>query len=191
MGRFDLNNEEKAPSDANKRVKGFLSGNTVQREAFFGTSEGMKAQQVKFDCREGKEGGQFTEFLQLTTAYLNTKLKGGGDVETWIRNGKVSDPAWPDPVGPNPASTKAMLQAKYRTRSKRVKNLRINLCTAYSLVIGQCTDYLRSRLKGQEKWEATSNERYLLGLLESIKSLSHKHDKDTEYHHVAYHTLLR
>ena len=35
------------------------------------------------------------------------------------------------------------------------------------------------------------NERDLLELIKIIKSLSHKYDEDTEYHHVAYHTLLR
>ena len=35
------------------------------------------------------------------------------------------------------------------------------------------------------------NERDLLELIRSIHSLSHKYDEDTEYHHVAYHTLLR
>ena len=65
-----------------------------------------------------------------------------------MRNGKVFDPAWPGPVGPNTAATKAMLQAEYRTRTKRVEKLRINLSTAYGLVLGKCTDYLRSRLEG-------------------------------------------
>ena len=37
----------------------------------------------------------------------------------------------------------------------------------------------------------TSNEQDLLRLLKSIKSLSQKYDEYTEYHHVAYHTLLR
>ena len=72
-----------------------------------------------------------------------------------------------------------------------MEKLRINLSTAYGLVIGQCTDYLQSRLEGQEIWEATSNDWDLLGLLKSIKSLSNKYDEDTEYQHVAYHTLLR
>ena len=65
------------------------------------------------------------------TAHLSTKLKGGGDVETSIRNGKVFDLAWPDLVGPNPVAMKAMLQAEYRTTEKRVEKLRINLITAY------------------------------------------------------------
>ena len=49
MGRFDVKNEEKAPSDASKRGKGFVRGNTVWREAFSGTSEALNALQIKFD----------------------------------------------------------------------------------------------------------------------------------------------
>ena len=72
-----------------------------------------------------------------------------------------------------------MLQAEYDTRAKRVENLRINLSTEYGLVIGQCTNYLRSRLEGQEKWEMMSNERNLLELLKIVKSLLHRYDEDT------------
>ena len=49
MGEFDVNNEEKAPLGANKKGRGFGSGNTVWREAFNGTSEALSALQVKFD----------------------------------------------------------------------------------------------------------------------------------------------
>ena len=48
MGRFDVKNEEKAPSDTNKRGNRFSSGNTVRREGFAGTSEALNALQVKF-----------------------------------------------------------------------------------------------------------------------------------------------
>ena len=57
MGSFDVKNEDKDPSDANKRGKGFGSGNTVRREYFAGTSEALNALQVKFYCGEGNEGG--------------------------------------------------------------------------------------------------------------------------------------
>ena len=124
------------------------------------------------------------------TAYLSMKLEGGGNVKTLIRNRKLFEPPWPDPVGPNVAATKAILQAEWGTREKRVEKLRINLRTAYGFVLGQCTDYLQSRLKEQERWEQTSNERDLLELIKSIKSLSQKYDEDTKYQHVAYHTLL-
>ena len=44
-----LKNEEKAPSDANKRGEGFGGGNNIWRESFARTSEAMNALQVKFD----------------------------------------------------------------------------------------------------------------------------------------------
>ena len=75
----------------------------------------------------------------MTTLYLSTKLEGGGDVETLIRNGKAFYTAWTNPVGPNPEAMKAMLQAEYGTREKRVEKLRIKLSMAYILVLGQCT----------------------------------------------------
>ena len=112
-------------------------------------------------------------------------------METSIRNGKFFEPAWPDPVEPNPAATRDMLQAEYGTREKRVEKLCINMSKSYGLVIGQCNDYLQSRLENKEKWETTLNEKDLLGILKIVKSLSHKYDEGTEYHHVSYHTLLR
>ena len=57
MGRFNVKNEEKAPTDENKRGKGFGGGNNVRREAFTGTSKALNALQVKFNCREGNKGG--------------------------------------------------------------------------------------------------------------------------------------
>ena len=86
-------------------------------------------------------------------AYLSRKLEGGGNVNTSIWNGKLFEPAWPDLVGPNPAATKAMLQTEYWTRANRVEELGINLSISYNLLIGKCTEYLRSRLKGQDRWE--------------------------------------
>ena len=52
MGRLDVKSEEKTPSDANKRGKGFGGGNNVRREALAGTSKALNALQVKFDCGE-------------------------------------------------------------------------------------------------------------------------------------------
>ena len=102
MGKFDVNNEDKAPSDANKKRRGLGIRNTVWRGGFAGTSESINSLQVKFDCGEGNKGGRFLECLQVTTAYLSTKLEGGDDVKTSIRNGKFFEPAWMDLVRPTP-----------------------------------------------------------------------------------------
>ena len=49
----------------------------------------------------------------MTTAYLGTKLEGGGDVETSIWDGKVFELERPFLVGLNTVATKAMLQVDY------------------------------------------------------------------------------
>ena len=121
IGRFDVKSEKKTPSDSKKRGKGFGGGNNVWRESFAKLSNALNVLQVKFDCGEGNERGRLLERIRLTTAYLSTKLEGGGDVKTSIRNGKVFKPPWPDPVGPNVAATKAIVQAEYGTRAKRVE----------------------------------------------------------------------
>ena len=131
-----MKNKEKAPSDTNKKGRGLGSRNTVPSKDFSGMSKSLNALQVKFNCREGNEEGRFLEFLRVTTVNLIMKLEGGGDIKTPIRNGKVFEPAWPDSVG------------QYGTREKRVDKLWINLSTSYGLVIGQCTNDLRSRLEG-------------------------------------------
>ena len=47
-----MKSKDKVPSDANKKGKGFGSGNTIQREDFAGTSKALTGLQVKFDCGE-------------------------------------------------------------------------------------------------------------------------------------------
>ena len=63
MGKFNVNNEEKAPSNTKKRGKLFGSRITVWREAFDGTRKALNALLVNFYCKEGKKGGQFLECL--------------------------------------------------------------------------------------------------------------------------------
>ena len=140
MGEFKVKTKEKAPTGVNKSRILFTSGNAVRRGVFVGMSEALNMLQVNFGCEEGNEGGGGgSECLILKNPYLSTKLEGGGDVETLIRNGKSFYTAWTNPVGPNPETMKAMLQAEYGTREKRVEKLRIKLSMAYILVLGQCT----------------------------------------------------
>ena len=90
------------------------------RDPFLGTREALNNLHVKFYCGGGNEVERFSEFLGLMMDYLSMKIGGSGDVETSIRNRKVFEPEQQNPVGPNTKATKAMLQAEYATRAKRV-----------------------------------------------------------------------
>ena len=110
---------------------------------FVGTSKALNTLQLKFDRGEGIRRRRFSERLRVTTVYLRTKLEGDRDVKTSIQNGKVFGLVCQNLTGPNPEATKAMLQTECGMLAKRVEKLRINMCTEYGLVLGQCTEYLR------------------------------------------------
>ena len=153
----------------------------MKRYALVEKSKALNTINVKFYCGEGNKGGRFSECLQLNTAYLSTKIEGGGDVKMLIQNGKMVELAWPNPVVPNTEATKAMLQAEYKTHARRVEKLWVNLSTVYGLVLGKCTNYLRSNLDSDHK---------LLALISSVKLLAQKYDEDTEFYHMEYHTFF-
>ena len=56
MGRFDVKNKEKATLDTNKRVKGFVSGNTVLWEALAGTNEALNPLRSSSTAGKGMRG---------------------------------------------------------------------------------------------------------------------------------------
>ena len=136
---------------AQKKGREYVIRHIVQREALVGTSNALNTPRFKFDYRERNEGRRFSECLHLTTAYLSTNLKAGGDVETSIWNIKLFKPAWPNPTVLTEESMKAMLQVEYRTCANRVEKIRVKPSTSYGLVLGQCTYYLRSRMESQDK----------------------------------------
>ena len=85
MGKFEVNTKEKAPAGAKNKGRGFASRQAVRRGEFMGSNKALNTLQVNFNCGEGNEGGRFSECLRVTTAYLSTKLEGGGDVNTSIQ----------------------------------------------------------------------------------------------------------
>ena len=46
-----------------------------------------------------------------------------------------------------------------------------NLQKAYSLIHGQCTELLKSKLKTSANWETVSSQYDMLGLIETIKTI--------------------
>ena len=49
-----------------------------------------------------------------------------------------------------------------------------NLQKAYSLIHGQCTELLKSKLNTSANWETVSSQNDMLGFLESINTIIYK-----------------
>ena len=67
-----------------------------------------------------------------------------------------------------------ILNRKIDIYVKRDGILDENLQKAYSLIHGQCTEFLKSKLKTSANWETVSSQYDMLGLLEAIKTIIYK-----------------
>ena len=54
-----------------------------------------------------------------------------------------------------------------------------NLQKAYSLIFGQCTELLKSKLKSSVNWDAMSSTYDMLVLLEAMKTIIYKFEDKT------------
>jgi len=54
---------------------------------------------------------------------------------------------------------------------KRITMLESNVQKAYSLVLGQCTDLITTKIESSNKWENIKNTQDVLLLLQEIKSI--------------------
>ena len=69
---------------------------------------------------------------------------------------------------------------------KREGILDENLQKAYSLIFGQCTKLLKSKLKSSVNWDAMSSTYDMFALLEAIKTIIYKF-KDQKYLPISLH----
>ena len=122
--------------------------------------------------------------LKRVTEYVGAKYKHGGDIRSSIINGKkmtIPVPTAPTIADPaNPTATERVQELIFKGKIdayiKRESILDDNVQKAFSLVLGQCTDLLQSKLKQQANWATVSREQDVIALLEMIKNITFKFD---------------
>ena len=60
---------------------------------------------------------------------------------------------------------------------KRRNTLKRNLQKAYSLILGQCTDLMKDKLKASTKWNDVQTKQDALELLNEIKTITFKFEE--------------
>ena len=128
-----------------------------------------------FDCSDIRQADKYITAIKRTTKYVGAEYKYGGDKRSSIENYKRFE--IPIPTAPDDNDTallKMILNRKIDIYVKRDGILDENLQKAYSLIHGQCTELLKSKLKTSANWETVSSQYDMLGLLEAIKTIIYK-----------------
>ena len=135
-----------------------------------------------FDCSDYKQADNFVSSLKRISEYVGSEYQHGGDIRSSIINQArfvVVIPTRPiiaDEDLPT-ADEKVLLlifQGKISAYIKRDELLLDNIQKAYSLILGQCTDLLQSKMKQQTTWAAISAAQDAIGLIALIKSITFK-----------------
>ena len=119
--------------------------------------------------------------MKRIAEHIGTNYHNGGDIRSTIDQGKLFD--IPKPIAPsatNDEVDKMILNKKFNSYVRRDSILDKNTQKGYSLLLGQCTELLKSKLKTNLNWDTISTDFDLLGLIASIKSVISKFE-DQQY----------
>jgi hypothetical protein len=141
-----------------------------------------------FDCSDYKQADNYVTTVKRISEYIGSEYKHGGDIRSSIINEALYAiplplPATPNaiPDAPTPAETMAQLIFKGEVDSyiKRRSVLKDNIQKAYSLVLGQCTELLQSKLKQQATWAQVHTDQDVVALLALIKAITFRLTKSS------------
>ena len=141
-----------------------------------------KLQGAIFDCSDYKQADNFVSSLKRVSEYVGAEYKHGGDIRSSLVNQTKFDVPIPtQPVIVNEAAPTAtekvqllIFQGKISAYIKRDELLEDNIQKAYSLILGQCTDLLQSKMKQQTSWAVISAAQDAIELIKLIKSITFK-----------------
>ena len=131
-----------------------------------------------FDCSDYKQADTFVNTLKhISEEYVGAKYKNGGDIRSSIINeAKLTIPILASPQTPVDAPVeevaKMIFKGELDEYIKRKSMLDDNIQKANSLVIGQCTDLLQSKLKQQANWSTISQDQDAIALICLIKTIT-------------------
>ena len=113
--------------------------------------------------------------MKRIAEYVGTEYRNGGDIRSTIEhNVRFAIPKPLAPSGTNDEVERMILTKKVDAYVKRDSILDENIQKAYSLMLGQCTELLKIKLKTTTDWMTVSTEFYLLGLIKTIRSVIFK-----------------
>jgi hypothetical protein len=134
-----------------------------------------------FDCSDYKQADNYVTTLKRISEYVGSEYKHGGDIRSSLLNGVAyaiplpTPPAAPvDPLAMTPEEhmNSLIFRGEVDQLIKRRAILNDNIQKAYSLVLGQCTEFLQSKLKQQQTWNAVSTSQNAIDLLKLIKTIT-------------------
>ena len=119
--------------------------------------------------------------------YVGRTFKYGGDIKATIEQlAEVNIERPTPPANATDDIEKLIFSREIDEYVKRKTFLRENMKTAYSLIWGQCTDYLRQKLEVTNDYGTFSLSQNPIDLLKAIKTINFKFEEHRYIYHSVY-----
>jgi hypothetical protein len=135
---------------------------------FEGKCEDLKGH--VYDCTDGRQADGYTKTTEEIAEHVGRAYRFGADASCVIST--LGPPVWVQPNNPPTCADQtdlAIWGKEVEAFVKRKGYLNENLCSAYSLIWGQCTEALRSKLRAKTEFETISQQFDCVELLKLIK----------------------
>ena len=120
--------------------------------------------------------------------YVGRKYDHGGDIRATLENKKRYEPAKPkDPPDGASVTEKRIWEKEVDEYVKQKTKLTENMKKAFSLIHGQCTEYLRAKLEALPNWTVIKQDYDVLALIKAIQGLTYSFDGESYEYHAMYH----
>ena len=129
-----------------------------------------------FQCYgETPNKNQFNRTVEELDGYIGNNLKHSEDVKKMVK--KMKDTVIAMPVDPKDDASKTELKIwdkRIESYVKRIDTYAENKSTIYSVLWGQCSDTMKTKIKALDIFELISENSDSLALLKEIKGISYR-----------------
>ena len=126
-----------------------------------------------FDCSDYKQAEKYVSTIKRIAEYVIAEYKYGGDISSTLENEiRITIPQTVTPTTDQmPLLESRIFDKEIIIYMKRRSTLDENVHKCYLLVLGQCPDILKSKLKQSHEWHAASTTYDVMILIRIIRTI--------------------
>jgi hypothetical protein len=145
-----------------------------------------------FDCADGKQADQYAVTMKEIVEYIGSNYAYGADIRWSLEHEApfvVPRPKKPadDADAIDTRIFKKEVDEYVKCKAKHTENSR----KLFSLILGQCTEYLRSKLKVLPEYLVMKENFNLLNLIKAIKGITYKFEENSYYMEALHDSKIR
>ena len=164
-----------SPSKGRRGYRGGYNNGGTPQKKFEGAVEELSA--CIFNCQHNSQAKNFQQHLETLATYVGSKYEHGGDMRHCILTllpVNLTQPS--DPPDDASRTLTKIWEIKITEFIKRRQKIESNLKKLFSLVWGQCTELMRTKLQQMPGFEDINSHQDAIGLIKAIKGLTFKFD---------------